>query len=159
MKPILLTALLLIIFYQDMRHRAVMWVLFPVLFCLSIWYDYKNLQWDNLLFNVAFIVFLLGALTLYVSIRQKKLTAIWQGFFSWGDILFIVAITPLFEIFQYIYFFTFGTLLVLLLHVLFVRYSKNKTVPYAGYLSLITLLFLAFEGQFNHFFLLINGNK
>lgn len=159
MKTILLVILLLIIFYQDLRYRAVIWFLFPLLFCAAIWYNYDRINPEILFLNILFIVFLLSMLTLYVSARQKKLTAVWKGFFSWGDILFIIAIIPLFDFISYIYFFTFGTLFTLMIHCFVVRFTKNKTVPYAGYLSVAAILFLLFEEQIQSFFSLLNGSR
>lgn len=159
MKLILLITLLLIIFYQDVRYRAVMWFLFPLLAGACIWYNYEFLEWKTVLFNGLFVVFLLGSLTVYVSIRKKELTAIWKGFFSWGDILFILAVTPLFETIQYIYFFTFGTILTLVIHLSFSRGERRKTIPYAGYLSLVSVAYLVFTEPINHFFLFLNGSR
>ena len=159
MKIILLVILLLIIFYQDLRYRAVIWFLFPLLFCAAIWYNYPVINYETLFLNILFVLFLLLMLTIYVSAREKKLTTVWNGFFSWGDILFIIAITPLFDFIGYIYFFTFGTLLTLFIHAVVVRFSKNKTVPYAGYLSVAVILFLFFEGPVHSFFSLLNGSR
>lgn len=157
---ILLIILLLVIFYQDLRYRAVMWIFFPVLAGLCFWHNQEQVTWSALLLNTSFIVFLLVSLTVYISIRNKQLTAIWNGFFSWGDILFILAITPLFETIHYIYFFTFGTMITLLFHLLAIKFSSKKTVPYAGYLSLVTILYIVFTPQVNHFFLLMsNGSR
>lgn len=159
MKLILLITLLLIIFYQDVRYRAVMWFLFPLLAGGCIWYNYDHLEWTTVLYNGLFVLFLLTSLTIYVSIRNKAFTAIWKGFFSWGDIFFIIAVTPLFETIQYIYFFTFGTILTLVIHLFFARGEGRKTIPYAGYLSLVSVAYLVFTEQINHFFLFLNGSR
>ncbi len=157
MKTVFLVTILLIIFYQDIRKRAVLWFLFPLLFGATIWYRHDLLKWNEVLLNNMFVLFLLSFLTLYISVRQKKITAIWNGFFSWGDILFIIAITPLCTFFDYIYFFTFGTVIVLIIHLIAIQFSKNKTVPYAGYLSLVTIGYVLLEKQVQSFFYLLNG--
>lgn len=154
-----LIALLLVICYQDLRYRAVMWILFPLLAGICFWYNYGQTDWTAILLNVLFVLFLLAGLTAYISVKRKQLTAIWNGFFSWGDILFILAITPLFEPIHYIYFFTFGTLITLLIHLSVMRFTSDKTIPYAGYLSLVSILYVIFTPQVHLFFLFLNGNR
>lgn len=146
MEKIALIVILSIILIQDVKMRAVYWFLFPLLGGIAFWYNYKNITAQNLLWNGTFVLFSMIFLTLYVSIKQKKLTAIWNGFFSWGDILFLIVITPIFTFSEYLLFFTAGTILTLVFHaVAMLFFRDNKTVPYAGYMSLSLILFLIFQ--------------
>lgn len=154
----LIILILVVIFYQDLKHRSVLWLLFPALFLLNIAYNWEAIHWVNSLISLAFIAFLLVSLTLYLSIKTGRLVAVWKGFFSLGDILFILAITPLFTWIQFVYFFTFGTIVVLLIHLVFTLFSTNKTVPYAGHLALVTIVFLLFKTPINQFFAQLSGN-
>lgn len=87
-------------------------------------------------------------LTLYVSMKQKKLTAIWKGFFSWGDILFLLAVVPLFPFEKYILYFTFGTCISLLIFLIDLLITKKvKTIPYAGNMSLVLIGFYFVQNQ------------
>lgn len=146
------------IFYQDLRHRAVWWFLFPSLFLVNVSYFLETLNWLDVAISLLFIVFLMISLTLYLSLKMKKLVLVWNGFFSWGDLLFIVAITPLFTWINFIYFFTFGTVLVLLIHLIASKFLKDQTVPYAGYLSLATIFYILFTLPINQLFAQLSGN-
>ena len=86
-------------------------------------------------------------LTLYLTLKTKQLVLIWKGYFSWGDILFLVAITPLFWFPTYLVYFTVGTMLSLVIHtvVLITQKKRTKTVPYAGYMSLVLIGYLFIE--------------
>jgi hypothetical protein len=88
----LLLFILIIIFVQDIRIRAVYWFLFPLVFVLSLWYRWQEITYDRFQWNGMFILFSLLFLTLYISLKQQQITAIWKGFFSWGDILFLLSI-------------------------------------------------------------------
>lgn len=149
MLPILvLISLFVIVLIQDVRHRGVYWILFPLVCFTGVWMRYNSISVIEILYNVAFIVLLMTSLTVYVSLRQGKLTNITKGFFSWGDILFLIAITPLFKPYSFILLFTVGTFLTLILHLIASMFSVQKTIPYAGYMSIACSLFLLIENNF-----------
>ena len=151
-------ALLLAIFVQDLRNRAVLWMLFPAVFGLCMAWNPHGIDFAELGMSVAFITFLLLSLTLYLSLRQRKLVRIWEGFFSLGDILFLVAITPLFTWMGFVYFFTIGTILTLVLHLVIASFSSDKSIPYAGYLSLITIGYVLFPDVLHQLIVRLSGN-
>lgn len=150
--------LFIIVFFQDLRFRAVFWPVFPLLFGIACWQNYSESLIFNILISFTFILFLLLSLTLYLSIKNKQTIFIWRGFFSIGDILFILAITPLFTWIEFIYFFTFGTITVLLIYLLTYPFVKDKSVPYAGYLAIISIFYLVFPTSFNNLFTTLSGN-
>ena len=152
MIKVLLFLLFLIVFYQDLKMRAVHWVLFPLVFGISILYTFKEFQLDHLGANVMFLILLLGSLTVYLSLRNGTLVNITKGFFSWGDILFLVAIVPLFNFTSFMLFFTVGTLLTVIVHLLArLIVKQNETIPFAGYMALFTGLYLLFQPLFDPF--------
>ena len=136
--------------WQDVLYRAVYWVWYPVLFVVSVLVKWETMSVENWMYNSFFILLLMGTLTLYLTIRKGQLINITNGFFSWGDILMLVAVIPLFSPSAYMLYFTFGTLFVLLLHILAHIYRPQTTVPYAGYMSLSTIGFLLIEDKFSH---------
>lgn len=154
----ILIVLFAIVFFQDVSSRAVFWPIFLLLFGIACWQNYSDMLITNISMSLAFIAFLLISLTLYLSVKNKQVIHIWQGFFSLGDILFIIAITPLFSWFEFIYFFTFGTIAVLILYGLTYPFVKDKSVPYAGYLSIISISFLVFPTSFFQLFQTLSGN-
>lgn len=142
--------LLLVIFMQDFRKRAVLWLLFPVLFACNLWINPFGIGITEMLWSATFIFTLLVALTLYLRGREGRWVWVWEGFFSLGDILFLVAIIPLFTPFSFVCFFTVGTFVTILLHVLISPFSENKSIPYAGYLALVTVPYLLIPQTIQH---------
>ena len=146
MLKMLLIALLLFIFFQDLKSRAVYWFLFPVLMALAFAVSWKTLAADWYL-NILFLLLIMAMLTIYISLRQGKITYITRGHFSWGDILFLLAVTPLFSLQSYIIFFTAGTILTLVMHLGVMAFRKQETIPYAGYMSLVLSVCIGFKEQ------------
>lgn len=140
----IIIALLLLCFYQDVKFRGIHWVIFPTLALVS-YFANETHQWSDTWNNLLFITGCLLALTLYLSLKLGKLTNITQGFFSWGDILFLIAIAPLCSFELYVYLFTFGTISTLLIHLIASMIKPQKTIPYAGYLSIAVIAVLLFR--------------
>lgn len=154
MVKIILIAVLLFIFVQDLKFRAVYWFLFPIVLGLSVWIGVETSNVENMLFSLGFFVFSMGSLTLYMSLKQKKLVNISKGYFSWGDMLFLLAIIPLFPFHIYLVFFTVGTITTLLVHGIVVSVSKgDATIPYAGYMALFLVVYLPFNLSVNRYIL------
>lgn len=147
MLKIALLILLTAILYQDVKLRAVHWIYFPLLAVAALGVQNWQPDWTALLFNFTFLAGMLFMLTIYVSIRAGRMTDITQGYFSWGDILFLLAVLPLFDFRTYLLFFTCGTFLSLVIHLLASRFQKQPTIPYAGYMALIAGLYIGFEQQ------------
>lgn len=128
-----------VICWQDLKQRAVHWILFPSLFVAAVFIGYKN---GNLLdsgWNLSLLIVLLGSLTLYLSFKHGRLINIANGFFSWGDILFLIAIIPAFHFQLYLMLFTAGTIITLVTHLLVRSLLKGEdTIPYAGYMAVCT---------------------
>lgn len=136
--------------FQDVKYRGVHWSVFLLLLASAAIYG-SGLAWRDIGFNLLFLAGLLSALTLYLSLKQGHIVDITKGYFSWGDILFLVALTPLFTWRMYMVLFVFGTMGVLIIHLVVHLFRPQKTVPYAGYMAVITSAFLFFEPQVNLF--------
>lgn len=135
--------------YQDLRYRGIQWFLFPLLFAASLWWR-TELLWLDIAWNLSILFALMLALTVYVSVKEQRWVAITKGYFSWGDILFLAVVTPLFDPVSFLIFFTAGTCLSLVLHLLASLLKRQETIPYAGYMSLIGALALLFPNWLNH---------
>ena len=138
---IVLLIMLSIAFYQDQKYRAISWIIFPVLSLLSIGIFF---QWDfslkNIGLNLLFLTIVLFSLTLYLSIKEKKIVNIINGRFGLGDILFLLAVTPLFGNENYILFFISGMFLSAIFHLIISRGNLSAKIPLAGYLALYIIL-------------------
>lgn len=147
----ILYILLGITLFQDVKYRGVHWSVFLLLLASAVIYR-SGLIWANVGYNLIFITLLMSALTLYLSLKQGHIVVITRGFFSWGDILFLVVLAPLFEWRSYLIFFTFGTICVLLVHGIVHLFKHQESVPYAGYLAPFAGIFLWFQNEFEFFF-------
>ena len=150
MELYLFIALLTLCFYQDLRFRGIHWSVFPLLLVGSFWLN-DTFSWWDILSNCAFLTATMGMLTIYLSLKEGHLVRITQGYFSWGDILFLLAMTPLFGFYRYLLFFTLGTCLTLVMHLIASMISKQNTVPYAGYMAAFSVGFLFFYDQLLHY--------
>lgn len=149
MKELVLITILALILIQDVRHRGVHWVLFPLLLAASCLISSDSLDIKMVGLNLVFLLFMLLLLTLYLSIRYKKLINITNGFFSLGDILFLLAVIPLYTFREFLFFFTIGTMGALVIHLIVNRIKKQNTVPYAGYMALFGIVLSLFREGLN----------
>lgn len=142
---------LCVVAFQDFRHRAVSWLLIPVLFFgfvfiaiqITVWEDY----WKELVFNSCFVLVQLVLLTMYMSVKNKKLVNIVNSFLGIGDILFFIVLAAAFSPFNFVTFYLVSTILTLLGYGIFVFVKKVKTeIPLAGAMAsmLLVLMILNF---------------
>src|SRR5687767_2383089 len=100
---------LLYLFYQDWKYRAVYWYVFPVLFCLLSVHSLQGLTFNQLIihsaYNLGFLLIQLVLLSLYFSVKHKRLVNITHEFLGWGDVLFLLCITCAFSPFNYLLFY------------------------------------------------------
>jgi hypothetical protein len=134
-------ALLAIILYQDFRYREIWWFTPPLLLIAGFWYKWNLLNWEYFLYNFLFIAVLIGFLIIYVRIRFGS-NNLFKDYFGLGDVLVLLAITPLFTFPFFIYFFTVSTIISLIGYILMSLFKAQKSIPYAGYISLCTIIFL-----------------
>ena len=136
MAAYLLIGIMLFVFLQDLKLKAVYWFVFPVILGFSLWYSWKHLSWEQLAWNVGILVILMGGLTLYLTFKNRRLINPFKGFFAWGDILFLLAVTPLFNTQTFLFYFITGTVFVLLVHgVLTLLKKTDREIPFAGYMA------------------------
>lgn len=136
---ILITISLLTILIQDIKHRAVTWWLFPVLFCLSYFYQFWTMNF--FLSNLVFIFIQLICLYLYFSSKQKKFIPIQSLPLGLGDILMFFVLALWFSPINFMLFFV-GSLLLTILATIVLQRTK-KTIPLAG-VHAFMLLFMVF---------------
>jgi hypothetical protein len=144
---ILLLLLLGLTFFQDWKFRAVHWILFPLIAldaCLIFFMQQGD--WKVTGLNLTFVFIVISVLFIYVSVREQKWTNIFKAHFGIGDVLFLIAIIPLFGNTNYILFFISGMVISMLLHFGISLIKKSETIPLAGYLAvyLIGLKLISF---------------
>ncbi len=150
-----LIAVLIIVFYQDLKKRTIH-VFLPILvFIIGLIINFysAHLMFDVIIYNSLFIAINIIGLVAYASIKEKKIINPLDSLIGLGDVVFFFAITPLFNLKPFILFFIFGLLFTLLLHFVVLSFKKVKTIPLAGYLSLFLILNLFFKHTTNFSFL------
>ena len=133
---------LVLIIWQDFKFRHIHIVLPILVFGISYFltnYILQNVK--NILFNSLFLGITLFVLFAYVSIKNKKLLNPFKHYFGLGDLLFFVAITPLFLIFNYILFFILSLLFSILMQLTLKKWISKDSVPLAGLVS-VFLVFI-----------------
>jgi hypothetical protein len=94
--------------YQDFRYRAISWFWLPILFMLLAYNHIKNTSYelviDNFLLNISFLIFQMGALTLYFSFKNKRFVNVINTYLGLGDVLFFVVLSVGLSCFNYIFF-------------------------------------------------------
>jgi hypothetical protein len=146
----LIAAVLLVIFLQDLKSRAVYWFLFPSLVILLAYLRFQHSfswpDWEkSVSINIGFIALQLLFLTLYFSVRNKKLINITNELLGLGDILFLLSISFYLSVLNFLFFYIISLIGALLIWLTWQSLStkKNKYIPLAGFQSLIFMLFLA----------------
>ncbi|MGV6862289.1 MAG: prepilin peptidase [Putridiphycobacter sp.] len=153
---ILLIALLILCIVQDWKYRGIHVLVFPILLALTISLNFlQEFNFLDLGFSLAFIGLNLLILVIYLSIKNKAFVNIFKSYLGIGDVLFFIAIAPLFSFRNYILFFISGMILSMILHLILGKFQKHDNVPLAGYLSMYVLILIGIN-YFNPNFLKVN---
>jgi hypothetical protein len=135
---------LLIVFYQDWKYRAIH-VLLPVVIFFTSYFIIKHenkLSNKIMLSNICFFTITLSILTIYMSIKNKRFLNPFQNYFGFGDLLFYITITPLFNLKNYILFFILSMFFAIGLQFALRKTMKHNTVPLAGFSALLLSILL-----------------
>ncbi|MEO1032267.1 MAG: prepilin peptidase, partial [Bacteroidota bacterium] len=129
--------ILLIISIQDFTYRAIHISLPLLLLIVALAANYLDfkLNFAHMLYNVLFIAINVLGLFLYFSIKEKRLYNPIDTMLGLGDILFFLAIAPLFSLQTFIVFFISGLIFSLVIHLISNLFKRIETIPLAGYLS------------------------
>lgn len=139
---LLLCSVLFIVFCQDVKKRTIHISLPLSLFILALAINYfsEDLKFGAVLYNIIFVFINILGLIMYFSFKTKALVNPIDSFIGLGDIVFFLALTPLFNLRPFILFFVFGLLFSLLAHWFFSFFKDTTTIPLAGYLSVFLIL-------------------
>lgn len=142
----ILIALMVVAFVQDMRHRAITWYVFPLIGAAAICLFFvEGNSLLNVLMNLLFVTVIIGCLFIYIALKEKQIVNIFENHFGIGDVLFLVAVTPLFDQQHFVLFFISGMFLSALIHLTVYRKKNVPTIPLAGYLAAYITLLIGIE--------------
>jgi hypothetical protein len=146
---IAILALLALIFFQDIRSRSVLWVLFPVLVVLLMILNFAQhrLFADaryTVLINIGFLSLQFLIVSAYFSIKNGHWINITADLLGWGDILFLLSIAFYLSVLNFLLFYIVSLVGVLLSWLAWLALSpgKDKHIPLAGLQALLFGLFL-----------------
>ncbi|MBA8986150.1 putative membrane protein [Sphingobacterium soli] len=131
---------------EDFLNRMVHIVWYSLLMIGILGYSLKRTDWEvfleNTLLCLTFIAILILLMTLYFSIKEKKIVNLFDQYLGLGDILFFIVIGFYFDIISYILFFI-GSLLISLLFtpIIFKFQGKENYIPLAGLQSVCFALY------------------
>jgi len=140
-----------IMLYQDFRLRAISWILFPVLAIIVIFIASFELPFKTILsftsFNIIFITLQLALLTVYFSLKNKKLTLRLDKYIGLGDILLFYVFSLAFSPMNFIIFFTVSLFIILITWLIIILIAKPKitTIPLAGAFSVVMIVLLGIK--------------
>lgn len=143
-----LLLLLLTVVLQDFKHRLISWPLIPLLFMCFFAHGLINTSMPELLrfalFNSTFIILQLLLLTLYVSIKQKKVINIINSSLGLGDVLFLAVITIAFSPINFILFYLIALVFTLISYRIYIAIhsSASKEIPLAGIMSVAMMILI-----------------
>ncbi|UII80125.1 hypothetical protein [Flagellimonas sp. CMM7] len=135
-------AILILVTYQDMKMRLIHVMLPIAIFVLGVsmnWVfaEFAYLQW---IWSLLFLVFNFAIVAIYFSVKNGKYTNPFDTLIGWGDVLFLIALIPLFSFGGYIRFFVLGMVFSLLLFgIMKTLYPKYRTIPLAGFLAIFLI--------------------
>lgn len=141
----------LFIFVQDFKFRAVYWWLFPLLFLVLGLLTYDRTGPDqvtaNLFANIGFVFLQIVLLSIYFSVKDRRLVNIFAHHFGVGDLLFLLSVTVYFSLFNYIIFYVTSLVMVIVFTLILNQLVKktNPKIPLAGEQALLLVLFMAID--------------
>ncbi len=134
----LLLGALVWIAVSDFRSRSILLVLFPVLFILSFLKGYMLDGWNILPqfgLNLIFLAIILGSVRLMFKLRGDAEFMDVQ--FGTGDLLMLVAITPMMAELEYLWSITFAAIGAILVYYPKIKKQTPFPIPFAGVMALI----------------------
>lgn len=139
---ILFCTLNLILIIEDFRYRKVHLILIILLLITNsyywVWLNEQNTWYTNL----AFLSILIVLLFVYIKIRFKGKISFKEAI-GYGDIIFLIAMTPVFNLYNFFIFFNLSILLALITFFILNRVNKDfKKIPFISFMGISNLLLL-----------------
>lgn len=136
---------LILIFYQDMRYRAVTWIIFPLAAIALGAYSLTKASLSDVAFrsliNLLFVGLIMLMLFIFFFIRHRKISSLTTAL-GLGDILFFIVIAFLFSPVQYMLFFCASLFLTTLIATIVPAIRNNVPLAGAQALMLMPLMLL-----------------
>lgn len=146
--------------YQDFRYRAVYWWCFLILAIVMFTLKYRLSGFEQVIahagYGTGFLMFQLGILWLYFSLKKKKAVNLTGEYLGWGDILFLVAIAFYLSPGNYVIFYVISLMTVLLyalINTLLSSKERNPHIPLAGLQAALLVVLIIIDYSSSKFML------
>jgi hypothetical protein len=125
------------IVFQDFKQRQISWFFIPLLlagFIYKAFYTNNGVGVNGLLVNVGFVLLQLTVLTIYMSVKNKKMVNIINSYLGIGDVLFFIVLCGAFSPINFLVFYLCSIVLTLIGYLLYNIMIKGsqKEIPLAG---------------------------
>lgn len=147
---LLILVLLIWVFLQDLKYRAVYWFLFPLLASLFILTNLlQHLSYSSIAANTAvnagFLLLQLLLISGYFSLKYRRWTNITRDLLGWGDILLLLSIAFYFPPLNFLAFYLGSLALILVILTIWKIVDRQfKQIPLAGLQAAILAVLLVF---------------
>lgn len=144
-ESLILISLLAVLFVQDWKSRLIH-VSLPIgIFVISLCLNTGTAAAKaTLVFgNLVFFLLTLSLLVAYMSLKNRKFLNPFKNYFGVGDLLFFMAVTPLFLMRHYVIYFVLSMVLSIVLQASLKKRVEKDSVPLAGFASLLLIALLA----------------
>lgn len=143
---LLIFVCLAVIVVQDFKHRQISWFLIPLALTGFVYKAFLSgdFAWKDFLLNVGFVLIQLLLLSLYFSLKNKRLINIVDRYLGLGDILFFIVLCAVFSPVNFILFYLFSLTITLMSIVIYTVISRHQTpaIPLAGAMAALLILLL-----------------
>lgn len=132
---IIVLLLLFVITVQDFKYRAVHVIILLSLFLTSTFFYYNA---NKSLINystIAYTIIVFLFLWIYFSLKSKSFRSLFINYIGIGDFLFLISISPLFNLQSFIVFIITGIVFTIVSSILLRKKINNSEIPFAGILS------------------------
>ncbi|GAA4027069.1 general secretion pathway protein [Flavobacterium cheonhonense] len=131
-----------LILYQDLKFRKIHVAIPVVLFAMALYIFEEKTPYPYIIYilNLVFLSLILIFLVIYMSVKNKQFLNPFTNYFGLGDLLFYVAISPLFLTREYVLFFICSMVFSIFLQTGLKKIIKDTTVPLAGYSAFLLML-------------------
>lgn len=152
------------IIYQDFKSRSIHWFWLPIILVALLIHHYNN---DNLGFmltdflaNSSILIANGIAITLYFSVKNKKLINPVDSLIGLGDILLFFVLAMAFTVPTFVLFFIGSLILALSTTIfsLFRNSQQQSTIPLAAYTCIVFVLFQVLNRLSDPFYDFTNGH-
>ncbi|HQW94677.1 MAG TPA: hypothetical protein PLU58_02700 [Saprospiraceae bacterium] len=144
---IILAVLFFIVIVQDFKSKHISAILLPaILICagaISIISSGYQKSLETIGYNLLFVIVQFGLMYAYLKFKYSRTSQVIDKFIGLGDLLFLLAITPLLSLPEFIVAYLISLILSIIYFAFFSSIKKeNAEIPLAGMISVVMIFSL-----------------